>query len=174
MISKSLTFWTLLAGLAAFILRWYFPTFPLDQVAILALILFILGLVGIIPQLRIQGALTGNIVNSLAFWQLVAGFVVFVFHFFAPTFPFDQAVILTFLLFILGFFGVYPELRARGLLIERSALATSPVDGLTDGLCQLQVLTDDANDGLPAIIWKTSVLFDADGAPNTWHWIERA
>ncbi len=116
MISRSLTFWTLLAGLLAFIARWYFPTFPLDSVSILALILFVLGLIGIVPQLRAQGALTGSIVNSLAFWQLVAGFVAFVLHFFAPTFPFDQAGILGSILFVLAIFNIYPELRVRGLI----------------------------------------------------------
>jgi hypothetical protein len=42
-----------------------------------------------------------------------------------------------------------------------------------NGLCQLQVFTDDANDMLPAVLWKTSVEFDASGKPGTWHWIER-
>ncbi len=206
MISKSLTFWTLLAGLAAFVLRWYFPTFPLDQFTILALILFFLGLFGVVPQLRMQGALTGSIVNSLAFWQLVAGFVAFVIHFFAPTFPFGEAVILAFFLFVLGFFGVHPELRARGLL---GNAARSAVDGLTEsrivlyvlpdgpsqgqtrpamvvrvwrtngkpqpsGVCQLQVFTDESNDGLTAVEWRTSVLFDAGGGLGTWHWPEQA
>src|SRR5215212_4993978 len=94
MISKSLTFGTLLAGLLTFITRWYFPTFPFDEVTILAAILFVLGLIGIVPQLRARGALTVGIVHSLAFWQLVAGFLAFVLHFFAPSFPFDQPVIL--------------------------------------------------------------------------------
>lgn len=116
MISKSLTFWSLVAGLLAFILRWYFPAFPFDAVTILAAILFVLGLIGVVPQLRAQGALTAPIVNSLAFWQLVAGLVVFVLHFFAPSFPFDQLAVLAFLLFVLGFFGIHPELRARGLI----------------------------------------------------------
>ncbi len=40
MISQSLTFWTLLVGLVAFVLRWYFPAFPLDETTILALVLF--------------------------------------------------------------------------------------------------------------------------------------
>jgi NADH:ubiquinone oxidoreductase subunit K len=116
MIFKSLTFWTLIAGLAAFVARWYFPAFPFDAVTILAAILFVLGLIGVVPQLRAVRALTPPVVNSLAFWQLVAGVVVFILHFFAPSFPFDSAAILAFVLFVLGFFGVHPELRARGLL----------------------------------------------------------
>jgi di/tricarboxylate transporter len=55
-------------------------------------------------------------VNSLPFWQLLAGLAAFVIHFFAPTFPFDQIAILAFILFVLGYFGIHPELRARGLI----------------------------------------------------------
>ena len=116
MILNSLTFWTLLVGVIAFAIRWYFPTFPLDEISILALVLFFLGLIGVVPQVRARGALTGSIVNSLAFWQLVAGLVAFVIHLFAPTFPFDQVAFLSFIIFVLGFFGVKPELRARGLI----------------------------------------------------------
>lgn len=116
MIYKSLTFWTLLVGVAAFALRWYFPTFPLDEVTILSLVLFLLGLIGVYPQLRAQGALTTNIVNSLAFWQLIAGLAAFVIHFFAPALPFDQLAILAFIIFVLGYFGIHPELRVRGLI----------------------------------------------------------
>lgn len=119
MIFKSLTFWTLLAGLLAFVAHWYFPAFPLDTATILAAVLFILGLIGIVPTLRVSGLralATPPVVNSLAFWQLVAGLAAFVLHFWAPSFPFDQEVILGAILFILGLVGVRPELRARGLL----------------------------------------------------------
>ena len=116
MLSQSMTFWVLVAGLAAFILRWYFPTFPFDETTILAAILFALGLIGVVPRLRARGALTTGIVNSLAFWQLVAGLAAFVLHFWAPSFPFDQVTIGAFLLFVLGWVGIKPELRARGLL----------------------------------------------------------
>lgn len=115
-IFSSLQFWTLLAGLLAFVARYYFPAFPFDEVSILSAVLFILGLIGVVPQLRMRGALNGDIVHSLAFWQLVAGIVAFVFHFFAPAFPFDQVTILAGIVFILGLFGVTPELRLRGLV----------------------------------------------------------
>lgn len=37
----------------------------------------------------------------------------------------------------------------------------------------VQVLTDDANDGLPAIMWVTSVQYDPMGlTPRSWHWPE--
>jgi len=119
MIFQSLTFWTLLVGLLAFALRWYFPAFPLDEISILALVLFLLGLIGITPTFRARGfrmLFTVPIVNSLAFWQIVAGFVAFVIHFFAPTFPFSTDIILGVILFVLGYVGITPELRVRGLL----------------------------------------------------------
>lgn len=118
MIHRSMTFWALLAGLLAFVARFYFPAFPLDQVSILNLILFALGLVGIIPTLRahgLRGVLAAGILYSLPFWQLICGLLGFVIHFFAPAFPFDNTVILAFFLFVLGYFGIHPELRARGL-----------------------------------------------------------
>lgn len=119
MIFQSLTFWTLLVGVIAFVLRWYFPTFPLDEVSILAAVLFVLGLIGITPTLRARGlraTLTPPVINSLAFWQLIAGFVAFVIHFFAPDFPFGAEAILAVILFVLGYIGITPELRARGLI----------------------------------------------------------
>lgn len=115
MIYQSLTFWTLIAGLAAFVARFFFPAFPLDETQILAFILFALGLIGVVPQLRTRGALTSDIVHSLAFWQLIAGLVTFVLHFYAPNFPFDQVALLGVILFVLGLFGVVPELCVRGL-----------------------------------------------------------
>jgi hypothetical protein len=122
MIYKSLTFWTLVAGLLAYVATFFFPTFPLDTAGILALILFILGLIGVVPAVRAArarkalGAEAGSIVNSLAFWQLVAGLLFFVAKFFFPDFPIEQGVLLGVILFILGWFGVKPELRVRGLL----------------------------------------------------------
>ena len=119
MLFQSLTFWTLLVGLIAFAVRWYFPTFPLDETSILAVVLFVLGLIGIVPTLRAHGVralVSPPIVNSLAFWQLVAGFVAFVLHFFAPSFPLGTDIILGVILFVLGYVGIHPELRARGIL----------------------------------------------------------
>jgi hypothetical protein len=47
-----------------------------------------------------------------------------------------------------------------------------------NGCSNLQVFTDsDAdrkyNDELPPVMWKTSVLYDENCAPGTWHWIEK-
>jgi hypothetical protein len=115
-IFKSLKFWTLVAGLLAFVAKFFFPTFPLDEQDILGLVIILLGLIDIVPSVRARGALSASIVNSLAFWQLVAGLAYFVVKFFAPNLPVDESVLLGLILFILGYFGIHPELRARGLL----------------------------------------------------------
>lgn len=111
-IYKSLTFWTLLVGLLMFVITFFAPTFPLSAANVLALVLFVLGLIGVTPQLQAK-AMPTDILHSLAFWQLVAGFVVFVITYFAPTFPFGNDVVLGVFLFVLSFFGIKPELRAR-------------------------------------------------------------
>ena len=56
------------------------------------------------------------ILKSRIFWGMVAGLVAFVAKAYAPNFPLDEAQILGVILFILGFFGIYPELRARGFM----------------------------------------------------------
>lgn len=118
-IFKSLTFWTLLVGVVMFAVTYYVPTFPLNSQNVLALVLFVLGLIGVVPTFRIKGvraALAGGVVNVLAFWQLIAGFVWFCITFFAPTFPLTTDMILGAILFILSYFNIKPELRARGLI----------------------------------------------------------
>lgn len=122
MIYQSLAFWTLVVGVVAFVIRFFAPTFPFDETQILAAVLFVLGLVGVVPTARaaaqVRGALAvapSDILKSLPFWTLVAGLVAFVLHYFFPTFPFEQSAILAFVIFILGFFQITPELRARGL-----------------------------------------------------------
>lgn len=114
---KSLNFWTLAVGLIAFVIRFYQPGFPLSEVNILALVLFALGLIGVVPAFRVKGfraAMAGGIAASLAFWQLVAGFVIFVITYFAPSFPFTTETLLGVILFVLSFFGIKPELQAKG------------------------------------------------------------
>lgn len=115
-IYKSLTFWTLLIGLVMFVVTFYVPAFPLSAGSVSALVLFVLGLIGIYPTIKAQGlrgALAGGVVNVLAFWQLVAGFILFVITYFAPNFPFDNSTILGVILFVLSYFGIKPELHAR-------------------------------------------------------------
>ena len=59
--------------------------------------------------------MTKNIWQSLNFWTLVAALIVFIIKFFVPSFPFDEALILKFFLFVLGVVNIHPELKARGL-----------------------------------------------------------
>ena len=116
-IFKSLNFWTLLVGLIAFVIRFYQPGFPLSEANILALVLFALGLFGVVLTFRVKGfrsAVAGGIVNVLAFWQLVSGFVIFVITYFAPTFPFTTETLLGVILFVLSFFQIKPQLQAQG------------------------------------------------------------
>lgn len=51
-IYKSLTFWTLLVGLVLFVVTFYAPTFPLTAQNVLALVLFVLGLIGVYLQFQ--------------------------------------------------------------------------------------------------------------------------
>lgn len=118
-IFKSLTFWSLVAGIVAFTVKFFSPEFPFDEAQILAFTLFLLGLGGIYPTVALRGFTVVPVVNGLfskkEFWVMVAGLVSFVVLYFHPTFPFGTTEILAAILFILGFFGVNPELRARGL-----------------------------------------------------------
>lgn len=57
-----------------------------------------------------------DLLKSLNFWVLVVGLVAFVVKFFVPAFPFDESIILKFILFLLGLVNIHPELKARGLV----------------------------------------------------------
>ena len=112
MLFKSFTFWTLFVGVVAFIIRWYFPTFPLDNAQILSLVLFLLGLIGIFPTLRARGfraLVTPPILNSLAFIELLAGLVAFIFNTVAPDAPISRDLVLGVLLSLLALIQIYPE-----------------------------------------------------------------
>lgn len=110
-----LQFWVLVVGLVAYVARYFFPEFPLDEQQILAGVLALLGAIGITPQVR--GAVPADsILKSLSFWTLVAGLIGFVARFYAPEFPYTDAVILSIIVFLLREVGINPELRARGVL----------------------------------------------------------
>ena len=115
-IFKSLTFWTLVVGVLAFVAKFFLPAFPLDNQGILSLILFLLGLVNIVPTARLISATFSDLLKSLHFWTMLTGLVSFVIHYFAPTFPMDAAAILTVVLIILGLFNINPELRLRKII----------------------------------------------------------
>jgi uncharacterized membrane protein YdcZ (DUF606 family) len=128
MIFKSLTFWTLVAGLLAFLGKFIVPTFPLTADQILALIVSALGLVNVVPDLRV-GVMVARVTSdnstvdvlmrllrSKPFWTLVAGLIGFVVRYYFPTFPLDDLTILGLIVFALGMFNITPELATRGLI----------------------------------------------------------
>lgn len=55
---------------------------------------------------------------------------------------------------------------------------TREVMQMDEGCLQLQVFCDgdggEHNDGLPNVMWKTSVNYSEDKEPGTWHWLEPA
>jgi hypothetical protein len=120
-IQKSLKFWTLIAGLLAFTAKFYFTNFPFDEVQIIAGILFLLGLFGLVPTVRagLVGGSASPIYKSMDFWKLVAGLLAFAAKWYASSFPFTSDVLLAALVFLLGLFGINPELRARGLMVKK-------------------------------------------------------
>lgn len=113
---SNLQFWTLAVALVAYVLKYFLPGFPLDEQQILAAVLFVLGLLGIVPQFKVRGFLGVGILQSKAFWGLVAGLIGFIVHYYAPDFPYDDAVVLSVIIFVLNAIGINPELRARGVL----------------------------------------------------------
>jgi di/tricarboxylate transporter len=113
-IYKSLVLWTLITGILAFVAKWFFPAFPLDQAGILLVVLFLLGLFGVVPSARALGF--SSIFSSLAFYEMLVGLAGFIIHYYVPEFPLDNGMILMIVLFVVGLFGIRPELRARGLL----------------------------------------------------------
>ena len=51
-IYKSNVFWTLVAGVIAFVVKYYFPTLAITDVQILAAIVVVLNAFNIVPELR--------------------------------------------------------------------------------------------------------------------------
>jgi hypothetical protein len=112
-----LTFVTMLVGLAAFVIKFFYPNFPFDQTQILAAVLFVLGLFGVYPQARARLLLTvDDLLHSLAFWVLVAGVLNYAVHYYLPNFPVIEADLLAVIVFVLYQFGIVPELRNKDLL----------------------------------------------------------
>jgi hypothetical protein len=116
MIFTSLTFWTLLAGVLAFAIKFFVPTFPFTQDMILMFFVFLLGFVNIYPSLRYKGILGLSwldILKSKAFLVLVVGLLGFIVRYYLPTLPWDNGAILVAVVFVLGLFNIYPEVRAK-------------------------------------------------------------
>lgn len=55
------------------------------------------------------------LIKSKAFWTLLVGVVAFAARWYWPTFPLTEGQILSLVFFVLGFFQIYPSLRASGL-----------------------------------------------------------
>jgi len=115
-----LQFWTLVAGLAAYILT-YLYDLPITAADILAGVLFLLGLIGVVPTARAaynqrRGLGWGDLFESTAFLTLLAGLVGFVIRFYAPDFPYTDAVILSVLVFVVNKVFINSNLRYNGLL----------------------------------------------------------
>lgn len=65
-----------------------------------------------------------------------------------------------------------PAMVVRVWRVSRDGVENAPPK---NGVCQLQVFTDGDNDGLPAVMWKTSVINQALAIePGTWHWVEQS
>lgn len=56
------------------------------------------------------------ILKSAQFWVMVVALVLFIVQAFVPNFPLDDATLLKIVYFVLALFGIYPELKARGLM----------------------------------------------------------
>jgi uncharacterized membrane protein len=118
---QKLQFWTLVVALATYVAKYFYPDLPLAEADILAGVLFLLGLIGVVPTVRgirksKYGATIGDLFKSLAFWTLVAGLIGFVVHFYAPEFPYSNAVILAVIIWVLNQIGINPQLRIMGFV----------------------------------------------------------
>lgn len=56
------------------------------------------------------------VLKSAQFWVAVVALVLFVVQAYVPDFPLDEATLLKIVYFVLALFGIYPELRVRGLM----------------------------------------------------------
>lgn len=109
-----LQFWTLVVALVAYVVKYFYPDLPITGADILAAVLFLLGLIGVVPTVRgvrSLGYSFSDLFKSLAFWTLVAGLIGFVVRFFAPEFPYTDAVILAVIVFVLNRVGINPQIR---------------------------------------------------------------
>lgn len=113
---NTLQFWVLVAGLVAFVAKFFYPAFPFDEQQILAALLFLLGLIGVVPQARLKAVGFNDLLHSIAFWTMLVGLAEFVIHYYLPDFPLNQANLLAIVVFVLQQFGINPELRQRGVL----------------------------------------------------------
>lgn len=105
---------TAIAGLVAMFLKTVWPTFPLDDVQILALFMFLLGLIGVVPQLMFRRGLTGTDgwLRSKAFWLALVGAANIALHAYLPDFPLVAADLAALVFWVLSLNGIVPEVKA--------------------------------------------------------------
>lgn len=110
---NSRVFWLIVATIFVYVVKFVNPTFPLDVTTVLNAILFILGLVGVVVTLRAvtKRALGwSDLLHSLPLWSLIASLVSFVVHYYFPTFPMDEVLILAVIVWVLDQFGIQPTI----------------------------------------------------------------
>lgn len=122
MIIGSKAFWMALIAVVLFVIKFFFPTFPFDAVAIYSVVVFVLSFFGVVPQLRAisRRALTWvDLLNSAPFWMLLVALISYVVHFYFPTFPLDEALLGALVIWLLAQVGINPTVsRVRKLLDE--------------------------------------------------------
>ena len=74
--------------------------------------------------------------------------------------------------FVLGSGEIRPAIIVRMFWDDKGKI-------VENGVCNMQVFTNSNgnkgfgdNDGLPPVIWKTSILYNEDRLPNTWHFMD--
>lgn len=122
MIGK-LQLWILIVGLVSYVARFFYPDFPLDEQQLLAGVLFLLGLIGVYPSVRaaINPAVQytwADLFKSLVFWELVAGIIGFVLRELRPDFPYNNAVILAVIVYLLRLVDINPQVSYVEYLLE--------------------------------------------------------
>ncbi len=110
---------TVVAGLIVLVVKQFWPEFPFSNEQVVAAIVALLGLFGVIVQLRarIRGILgAGEWWKSKALWIAVAGIANIVLLSYVPDFPVAQFDLAALLFWVLAQFGINPELRAQRLI----------------------------------------------------------
>ncbi len=116
---------TALAAIIGMFLREQVPWFPFTDAQILAAMLFLLGLIGVVPQVwimlkyKLKRGLTGTEgwLKSKALWEMVAGIASIILLAYFPNLPITPAMILAFILFALNQAGINPEIKRLWKLV---------------------------------------------------------
>lgn len=115
---------TALVGVLCFFLRMVWPAFPLDNQTVLTIVIGILGLLGVIVQIRYRGARLFSLaadswLRSRAFWIAIGAAINIVMHAYWPEFPLVESDLVVILCWIVAQFGINPEARAVLALVQK-------------------------------------------------------